>query len=1010
MRRLFFLWFYILPFSLFAQLHDNTWLNGFLTTFPLDHTESKITFGNMVPHVIAEPERLLDMRQCGTTVSDAEGNLIFYTNCHQIANRKNQIMEGGDSINFAYPAEEGRKFRSGGIYPQGAIALPRPGNPEEYILLHISEGSIPEDPFIIGSHLLYSKINMNLNNGDGVVVEKNQIVIADTLQINGLLTTRHANGRDWWLLVFEAISARYYRVLVSDQGVSVVGQGETDTPIYPDLGVGGFSPDGTKYVVTPLDFQAETFSLELFDFDRCTGLLSNHKRVEYLSNPQDFDFPYFEQAFSSCFSPNSRFLYFNRLTKLYQLDMQDPELKVEKIADFDGFLPRYFFYNVFGYTGLFPDGLIYMTPAMPTEYYHVIRQPNEPGRASHFKQHSLVAYGASGYSMPNHPNYRLGPLEGSGCDTLGIEKAVFVHAHPYDQTACIGGGTHFEVTAFGTGLSYQWQRSTDGGGTWQALSLGSHFSDVNTEYLLVNDILANYDGHVFRCIVTGNLGAQTSRTATLATTGQLPVAALELSQDLDSLSFTSTSTAAEYATWYFGDGDSSTLDNPKHLYPHEGTYEVMLVVSNPCGSDTTTTEVTIGFWADFEADRTHGCAPLGVNFKSKSHYRATTHFYLSPGGSPGGNIAPRRTFETTYNTPGVYDVELRVFAQGEADTLVKQDYITVEVGINPFGDIESQQTGNTVQIASGFNFADNYTWHFPNGDSLAGQSVSYDFDSDGVQQVVLQTSNHCGTVLDTATFIVGDAGAAFTFGNTSGCGTLYLPFQNTSPFVADSVLWLFPSGSIPSATFDNPSVVYTASGTYEAIMIAYIAGLADTVTQQFIIEILQDECPLPQVFTQVNGLEVTAWTDCPGSPGFQWDMGDGSTFSTQGITYQYDSTGIYNISLTVTGQCGGSATATATVSVMGPSATGGQLPPTGPFSVFPNPASGQVFFSSLSPVLGTVRIRLLSATGMPIAELKKGRWNGTAAMPLENVPSGLYFFEIQVDGQGVQQGKLVVVR
>lgn len=44
------------------------------------------------------------------------------------------------------------------------------------------------------------------------------------------------------------------------------------------------------------------------------------------------------------------------------------------------------------------------------------------------------------------------------------------------------------------------------------------------------------------------------------------------------INFTSGATGANYIRWYFGDGDTSSLQNPSHQYSNEGTYNVVLVV------------------------------------------------------------------------------------------------------------------------------------------------------------------------------------------------------------------------------------------------------------------------------------------------------------------------------------------------------------------------------------------------------------------------------------------------
>lgn len=57
--------------------------------------------------------------------------------------------------------------------------------------------------------------------------------------------------------------------------------------------------------------------------------------------------------------------------------------------------------------------------------------------------------------------------------------------------------------------------------------------------------------------------------------------------------FTNQSSGATSYTWWFGDGYFSTQQSPTHFYDNPGTYEVMLIATNNCGSDTSTQTITI---------------------------------------------------------------------------------------------------------------------------------------------------------------------------------------------------------------------------------------------------------------------------------------------------------------------------------------------------------------------------------------------------------------------------------
>ena len=77
----------------------------------------------------------------------------------------------------------------------------------------------------------------------------------------------------------------------------------------------------------------------------------------------------------------------------------------------------------------------------------------------------------------------------------------------------------------------------------------------------------------------------------------LPTASFTYSSDSyeegDTIYFTSTSSNADNFEWNFGDGSTSTVENPWHIFISTGSFEVKLKVTNDDGSDETSSSVTI---------------------------------------------------------------------------------------------------------------------------------------------------------------------------------------------------------------------------------------------------------------------------------------------------------------------------------------------------------------------------------------------------------------------------------
>ncbi len=335
---------------------------------------------------------------------------MFYTNGCKIVNRDNIIMPNGEGIN---PGKTHDDYCKNGLYPtwQGNLILPWPGNKNKYIYFHMRI-----DGDAIKTDLLYSIIDMDLVSGMGdVITPKNQQVIDDTLA-QMLLAVKHGNGRDWWIIVPRDYGNKYFSLLLDPNGIS----GPYDQAIgenwsYKDWsGQASFSPDGSWYArANPHN------ELHLFRFDRCTGLLSQPRKLT-LPDPD-------LSACGVAFSPNSQRLYVSTGLMLFQYDLTKSDVEVARalVGEYDGHvapnLPTTFFQMM-----LAPNGKIYMTGTSSVNVLHVIHNPDALGLACDFRQHDLVLPARIMWQVPNFPHFRLFDLPGSPCDTLGINGSVAV--------------------------------------------------------------------------------------------------------------------------------------------------------------------------------------------------------------------------------------------------------------------------------------------------------------------------------------------------------------------------------------------------------------------------------------------------------------------------------------------------------------------------------------------------------------------------------------------------------
>lgn len=393
--------------SAYCQLkYDYVWLTGHPDTPPPSSIGiSVLDFNGGNLDVVENNNFLMAFNACNASMSDTNGNLIFYSNGCRIQDASHQVMQNGDMIN---PGQVWYNQLCDdtlhGFYPipKGMITLPRPGHPDEYWLFH-QAFRFGESPFIIfADKLYYTVVDMSLNNGLGAVMAKNQVILKDTLSAGTLSAVKHANGEDWWIIIAKEpfVDSVYFKLLFTEAGVVQIDTQHIGPITTLEASAGGqaqFSPDGNMYGWYSYPTQGV-----LFDFDRSTGHLSNYRQIHVDTNNNHWG--------SLCFSPNSRYLYVGTTFNLWQFDTWAADIEGSKvhIDTFNGYYYKDIFPAFFGHMQIGPDCKIYMVTTNSTDVMHVINKPDNPGVACDFVQKGLKLPASSGVlSQPNYPNYRL---------------------------------------------------------------------------------------------------------------------------------------------------------------------------------------------------------------------------------------------------------------------------------------------------------------------------------------------------------------------------------------------------------------------------------------------------------------------------------------------------------------------------------------------------------------------------------------------------------------------------
>ena len=342
----------------FAQQEASNWYFG---------SSAGIKF-NPDGSVVPLPNSNMTAQHGCATISDQNGNLLFYSNGEEIWNKNHQKMSNGSGL-------------SGNFYAnQSVFILNKPGSTNLFYVF-------TNDLVSGGKGLRYSEVNMNLDGGLGAVTAiKNRAVLSPSCE--KIAVVKHANGVDYWVVAHEFNSNAFFSYLVTSSGINLSGVVSNagsiinGTPAGPISASGGMkiAPDGSKLAV------CNKFSnIELFDFDTSTGRVSN---AEVILNGN-------YESYGVEFSPNSKVLYASTIRNgvLFQFDLNSTDIVSSKIE-----IAKSLSSN--GAIQLGINGKIYLTIFSGTTKLSVINNPDIVGLGCDFQYNSIPIAGTQFYGLP----------------------------------------------------------------------------------------------------------------------------------------------------------------------------------------------------------------------------------------------------------------------------------------------------------------------------------------------------------------------------------------------------------------------------------------------------------------------------------------------------------------------------------------------------------------------------------------------------------------------------------
>jgi PKD repeat protein len=327
--------------------------------------------------------------------------------------------------------------------------------------------------------------------------------------------------------------------------------------------------------------------------------------------------------------------------------------------------------------------------------------------------------------------------------------------------------------------------------------------------------------------------------------------------------------------------------------------------------------------ADFSAESTQGPAPLTVDFFDTSSPEVIDSWLWEFGDGVTDTVQnPTHVYPVT----GSYTVSLTVWANGESNTEVKANYITVEDNELDFAACESYTMGPAPLevefcLSSGGEEStdpDSVLWGFGDGGSSTSFNPTYAYHTSGTYTVTL-TGWYAGypyTVTKPSYIEVEENDLDFGAWPTSGSTPLPVEFYVAGENQPDSVLWQFGDGG--SSGEYAPEYTYYTPGTYTVTLTGWYAGYPYTVTKpsyigtyqnSFIAEPTVGLFPLTVVFTNTSAPPELIGT-------VEWDFDDGEGSGQWDTVHSYDDQpGVYQASLTVWPEGGEGASDTTSITI-----------------------------------------------------------------------------------------------
>lgn len=319
----------------------------------------------------------MNQSEGSTSISDENGQLLFYSDGVSVWCADHTLMPNGTGL-FGHSSSS-----------QSGMIVPFQNDSKRYYLFTTD--------YQWGTNgLCYSVINMSLNNGKGDVESKNTQLTPFVRE--KLTSVNHCNGKDTWVITRDYRNGDFMAFLVTAAGI----QPPVITASLSTAAVLGYlkaSPDGTRIA------DAKMFSsLELFNFNSASGLVSNKKTIMTYPGLFNYGVEFSSDSkilYTTCSRDNYPFtsVFYNYILQYSNLDSSVPIIQ-STLTRVDSAIANN--YGVFNALQLAPDGKIYVSIFNATKL-SVINKPNQAGNACQYSRSGplLMTGSSSRFGLPD---------------------------------------------------------------------------------------------------------------------------------------------------------------------------------------------------------------------------------------------------------------------------------------------------------------------------------------------------------------------------------------------------------------------------------------------------------------------------------------------------------------------------------------------------------------------------------------------------------------------------------